>query len=53
VSERRDIRLLLADVDGTLVTQDKILAEAANAVAGSCSTPALRLPSPAADDLAA
>jgi Cof subfamily protein (haloacid dehalogenase superfamily) len=33
VSERRDIRLLLADVDGTLVTQDKILTEAAKAVA--------------------
>jgi Cof subfamily protein (haloacid dehalogenase superfamily) len=33
VSERRDIRLLLADVDGTLVTQDKMLTEAAKAVA--------------------
>jgi Cof subfamily protein (haloacid dehalogenase superfamily) len=33
VSERRDIQLLLADVDGTLVTQDKILTEAAKAVA--------------------
>ena len=33
MSERRDIRLLLADVDGTLVTQDKILTEAAIAVA--------------------
>jgi hypothetical protein len=33
VNERRDIRLLLADVDGTLVTQDKILTEAAKAVA--------------------
>jgi Cof subfamily protein (haloacid dehalogenase superfamily) len=31
VSERRDIRLLLADVDGTLVTQDKVLTEAATA----------------------
>ena len=33
MSERRRIRLLLADVDGTLVTQDKILTEAAKAVA--------------------
>ena len=33
MSERRDIRLLLADVDGTLVTQDKMLTEAAKAVA--------------------
>jgi len=32
VSGQRDIRLLLADVDGTLVTQDKILTEAAKAV---------------------
>ena len=30
---QRDIRLLLADVDGTLVTQDKVLTEAARAVA--------------------
>jgi len=28
-----DIRLLLADVDGTLVTQDKVLTEAAKAAA--------------------
>ena len=33
MNERRDIRLLLAAVDGTLVTQDKILTEAAKAVA--------------------
>jgi Cof subfamily protein (haloacid dehalogenase superfamily) len=33
VSERREIRLLLADVDGTLVTQDKVLTEAAQAAA--------------------
>jgi phosphoglycolate phosphatase-like HAD superfamily hydrolase len=33
VSGRRDIRLLLADVDGTLVTQDKVLTEAAKAAA--------------------
>jgi phosphoglycolate phosphatase-like HAD superfamily hydrolase len=30
VSGQRDIRLLLADVDGTLVTQEKVLTEAAN-----------------------
>jgi Cof subfamily protein (haloacid dehalogenase superfamily) len=32
VSGQRDIRLLLADVDGTLLTQDKVLTEAAKAV---------------------
>ena len=31
VSGQRDIRLLLADVDGTLVTEDKVLTEAAKA----------------------
>jgi Cof subfamily protein (haloacid dehalogenase superfamily) len=31
VSGRRDIRLVLADVDGTLVTRDKILTDAAKA----------------------
>jgi hydroxymethylpyrimidine pyrophosphatase-like HAD family hydrolase len=33
VSGHPDIRLLLADVDGTLVTQDKVLTEAAKAAA--------------------
>ena len=33
MSGQRAIRLLLADVDGTLVTQDKVLTEAARAVA--------------------
>jgi len=33
VSGQRDIRLLLADVDGTLVTQDKVLTEAAKTAA--------------------
>jgi Cof subfamily protein (haloacid dehalogenase superfamily) len=33
VSGQRDIRLLLADVDGTLVTRDKVLTEAARAAA--------------------
>jgi Cof subfamily protein (haloacid dehalogenase superfamily) len=33
VSEHPDIRLLLADVDGTLVTPDKVLTEAAKAAA--------------------
>jgi Cof subfamily protein (haloacid dehalogenase superfamily) len=32
VSGQRDIRLLLADVDGTLLTQDKVLTEAAKGV---------------------
>ena len=31
MSGQRDIRLLLADVDGTLVTQDKVLTEATKA----------------------
>ena len=33
MSAQRDIRLLLADVDGTLVTQDKVLTDQAVAVA--------------------
>jgi hypothetical protein len=33
VSGHLDIRLLLADVDGTLVTQDKVLTEAAKEAA--------------------
>ncbi len=33
VSDRRNIRLLLADVDGTLVTQDKVLTEEAKVAA--------------------
>ena len=33
MTARPDIRLLLADVDGTLVTQDKVLTEAAKAAA--------------------
>lgn len=33
MSGQRDIRLLLADVDGTLVTRDKVLTEAARAAA--------------------
>ncbi|MGH7879338.1 MAG: HAD hydrolase family protein, partial [Candidatus Binataceae bacterium] len=33
MSGQRDIRLLLADVDGTLVTNDKVLTEAAKAAA--------------------
>ena len=34
MSARRDIRLLLADVDGTLVTQEKVLTEDAKAAVG-------------------
>jgi hypothetical protein len=48
VSGQRNIRLLLADVDGTLVTKDKVLTSAAKASARSCFTPALRSLSPAA-----
>ncbi len=33
VNGQRDIRLVLADVDGTLVTQDKVLSDAAKAAA--------------------
>jgi len=33
VTGRKDIRLVLADVDGTLVTEDKVLTEAAKAAA--------------------
>ena len=33
MSAQRDIRLLLADVDGTLVTQEKLLTEQAAAAA--------------------
>nr|HEV8011751.1 HAD hydrolase family protein [Bradyrhizobium sp.] len=33
MSGQRDIRLLLADVDGTLVTQDKVLTDQTVAVA--------------------
>ena len=33
MSARRDIRLFLADVDGTLVTNDKVLTEAAKEAA--------------------
>ena len=37
MSGPRDIRLVLADVDGTLVTRDKVLADAAKAVARELS----------------
>ena len=54
MSGQRDIRLLLADVDGTLVTQDKVLTEAAKAAARELhATPASRSPSPAAGRRAA
>ena len=54
MSGQRDIRLLLADVDGTLVTKDKVLTEAAKAaVRGAAITPASRSPSPAAGRRAA
>jgi hypothetical protein len=48
MSGARTIRVLLADVDGTLLTQDKVLTGAAKERPGSCATPALCSPSPAA-----
>jgi len=48
VSGQRNIRLLLADVDGTLVTKDKVLTAAAKAAARELLQAALRWPSPAA-----
>ena len=48
-----DIRLLLVDVDGTLVTQDKVLTEAAKKAARELHDPALRSPLPAAGHPAA
>ncbi len=35
----------------TLFTQDKVLTEAAKEAAANCTTPALRLPSPAAGEV--
>jgi Cof subfamily protein (haloacid dehalogenase superfamily) len=43
MSGRRDIRLLLADVDGTLVTQDKALTEATKDVAKELHRAGIRL----------
>jgi hydroxymethylpyrimidine pyrophosphatase-like HAD family hydrolase len=34
--ERRKIHLVIADVDGTLVTQDKILTERAQSAVAAC-----------------
>jgi hypothetical protein len=48
MSGARTIRLLLAGVDETLLTKDKVLTGAAKEAAGSCATPALCSPSPAA-----
>ena len=46
MSGHPEVRLLLADVDGTLVTQDKVLDRRQRP--GSCTMPELRLLSPAA-----
>jgi hypothetical protein len=50
MSGARTIRLLLADVDGTLLTKDKVLTGAAKEAARELrhATPALCSPSPAA-----
>ena len=53
MSGQRDIRLLLADVDGTLVTQDKVLTDQTVAVAQELREPASRWRSPAAGRRAA
>jgi hydroxymethylpyrimidine pyrophosphatase-like HAD family hydrolase len=44
---QRDIRLLLADVDGTLVTRDKVLTEATKAAAAELHDAGLALATPA------
>ena len=43
----RDIRLFLADVDGALVTKDKVLTEAAKAAVRELTAPASHSPSQA------
>jgi hypothetical protein len=48
MSGARTIRLLLADVDETLLTKDKVLTGRRRKRPGSCATPALCSPSPAA-----
>jgi len=45
---KRKISLVLADVDGTLVNEDKILTERAQGASGSCGKPASGLRSPVA-----
>jgi hypothetical protein len=45
----RNMRLLLADIDGTLVTPGKVLTVASIAASVRCAKRALRSPSPAAD----
>lgn len=49
MTARRDIRLLLADVDGALVTKEKVLTEAAKAAVRTWIMPVLRSPSLAGD----
>jgi len=45
---QRDIRLLMSDVDGTLVTHDKVLTEAAKAAVRELRQAGIASPSPAA-----
>jgi hydroxymethylpyrimidine pyrophosphatase-like HAD family hydrolase len=47
-SGQRNIRLLQADVDGTLVTKDKVLTAAAKAAARELLHAGIALPLPAA-----
>ena len=49
MTAQHDIRLFLADVDGALVTQDKVLTEPAKAAGGSWIRPASHSPSQAGD----
>ena len=53
MTAQHDIRLFLADVDGALVTKDKVLTEAAKAAVRELDRPASHSPSPAAGRRAA
>ena len=48
MAEKRKISLVLADVDGTLVTEQKVLTERAQAAVQSLHKAGIRSPSPAA-----
>ena len=45
------IKLLISDVDGTLVTKDKVLTSRAREAVDGCGPPASSSPSPAVDRL--
>ena len=53
MAEKRKISLVLADVDGTLVTEEKVLTERAQAAVRALQAPASASPSPAAGRRAA